>query len=107
MGIPHVQPGEVVNLYQLPAKLGLEKTFALTKTKQMEVIRMTIPKGKIIPAHQVTGEVSIFCLDGKVEFQIEEKLNELSSGDWLYMNGGDKHSLRAVTDSSLLVTISL
>jgi hypothetical protein len=30
---------------------------------------------------------------------------DLTSGDWLYLDGGDMHSLKALQDSSLLLTI--
>jgi quercetin dioxygenase-like cupin family protein len=107
MSATHVKPGEVINLSKLPDDVPSDKSFALSKTEHMEIIRMTIAKDKQIPSHQVPGEITVFCLEGNVEFQVDEKKNNLSAGDWLYLSGGQSHSLQAFEDSSLLVTILL
>jgi quercetin dioxygenase-like cupin family protein len=46
-------------------------------------------------------------LEGKVEFGVGDLVRELTAGEFLYVEGGCKHSLRARDDSSLLVTIVL
>jgi hypothetical protein len=40
-------------------------------------------------------------------FSTEESECELTAGKLLYLSGSDEHALRAVEDSSLLVTILL
>jgi len=73
----------------------------------MEVIRMVLPSGKHIAEHQVPGEISVQCLKGRVSFDVEGVKAELEEGDWLYLNGGQRHALTALSDAVLLVTILL
>ena len=87
--------------------MPIDETVALTKTKSMEIIRMVLPAGKTIPEHKVDGEITVQCLKGEVNFGVEGKNQTLTEGDFIYLNGGQKHDLYAVTDSVLLVTILL
>lgn len=100
-----IEPGEVINLYSLTDDMPENATLALMKTSDMEAIRMVLPKGKEINEHNVDGEVSVQCLEGKTEFTVEGKKHVLSSGDWLYLSRNQPHSLRAIRDTILLVTI--
>ena len=53
------------------------------------------------------GEITVQCLEGKVEFRVGELERELTAGTLLHLEGADEHSLYAAEDSSLLVTIIL
>lgn len=101
----HISPGDVINLWTLNDEMPPESTFALVKTGDMEVIRMVLPEGKKVDEHSVKGEVSVQCLDGKTLFTVKDKELELKKGDWLYLKRNEPHSLKALTDSVLLVTI--
>ncbi|HUG71775.1 MAG TPA: cupin domain-containing protein [Pirellulaceae bacterium] len=79
----------------------------LVKTDSLEVIRLVLPAGKDIKPHEVPGEITVQCLEGKVAFRTESSELELTAGKMIYLAGSDKHSVRAVEDSSLLVTILL
>jgi quercetin dioxygenase-like cupin family protein len=105
MAQKRIEPGEVVNLYNLKDDMPEDATLALMKTEYMEAIRMVLPKGKEITEHSVEGEMSVQCLEGKTEFDIENKTHILTEGDWLYLSRNQPHSLRVVEDSVLLVTI--
>jgi len=107
MGIQHCEPGTVVNLLHLDTRLPSEATFALVKTKQMEVIRMLLPQGKKIPMHKVTGEITVQCMVGRITFNVESEAHEMKAGDWLFLSGSQEHSLEAFEDSVLLITILL
>ncbi len=77
------------------------------KTESLEVIRIVMQGGKDIAWHEVPGEITVQCLEGKVEFRVGELNRELTAGTLLYLEGADAHSLHANADSSLLVTILL
>ncbi|MGM0546883.1 MAG: cupin domain-containing protein [Bacteroidota bacterium] len=100
-----IAPSEVINLYSLPNDLPDDATLALMKTRDMEVIRMILPKEKDITEHSVDGQISVQCLEGKTEFYVEGEKHILTSGDWLYLNRNQPHALKAIRDSILLVTI--
>ena len=107
MAIPHAKPGEVVDVRPLGAALTKTITQTIVKTDDLEVIRIVLPAGNDLPPHQVPGEITVQCLEGKVTFRVGEVDRELTAGKMLYLEGGSKHSLRASENSSLLVTILL
>ncbi len=105
MAILHAQSGEVVDVRPLGAELPNATTHALIMNKHFEVIRMVLPAGKEIPEHQAKGEIIVHCLEGLVAFNTSEKEMELGGGHLLHLNAGEPHALRAVEDSSVLLTI--
>ena len=106
MSIPHVKSGEVVQLPLGPA-LGSAKTTTLVKTTDLELIRLVLPAGKEIPTHKAPGEITVQCLEGRVAFTAEGKTQELANGQLLYLTAGETHALKAIENSSLLVTLLL
>jgi len=100
-----INPGEVLNLYELREEMPNDASLALVKTSDMEVIRMVLPKGKEITEHSVNGQISVQCLKGKITFSTGKKATDLTKGDWLYLQRNQSHSLQALADSVLLVTI--
>ena len=78
------------------------------KTDRLEVIRLVVPAGKDIPPHQVAGEITVQCLEGRVAFTAGGATRELAGGQMLYLAGNEPHSLRGIEDApSVLVTILL
>jgi len=91
----------------LGARLKERVTTTLIKTYALEVLRLVLPSGTQIARHQVMGEITVQCLEGQVAFDAGGTVRELRAGDLLYLEAGTPHSLRAVEDSSVLVTILL
>lgn len=106
MSIPHLKSGEIVQLL-LGNALGDSKTTTLVKTTDLELIRLIIPAGKIISFHKAPGEVIVHCLEGRVAFTAEDRTQELTVGQLLYLNAGVLHALKGIEDTSLLVTLLL
>jgi quercetin dioxygenase-like cupin family protein len=98
---------DVVDVRPLATGLDEARTTTLVKTYQLELIRLVLPAGKEISEHQVAGEITVQCLEGQVEFTSDDVTRALSAGELVYFPGGSKHSLRAVENSSLLLTILL
>lgn len=107
MAIPHAQPGEIVDVRPLGSALASAQTKVLIRAEQMEVIRLIVPAGKKIEEHQAKGEITVHCLEGKVEFTAFGKAQSLAAGELLYLRTGERHSVVGITDSSLLLTILL
>lgn len=105
MGLPHIEPGEVVSLGDLKSGLPSDTTVALMKTDSLEAIRMVLPAGKEIAEHSVPGEITVQCLSGKLTFFVEGEPRTLDEGQWLFLSGGTVHSLSVLEDCTLLVTI--
>jgi quercetin dioxygenase-like cupin family protein len=107
MAIPHAKSGEVIDLRFLGKALAQAVTNTLVKTDRLEVIRLVVSAGKDIPPHQVAGEITVQCLEGRVAFTAGGTTRELAAGQMLYLAGNEPHSLRGIEDASVLVTILL
>lgn len=105
MAQTHAKPGEVVDLRPLGQNLGHAKTIALVKTERFEAMRLIVRAGAEIPPHHVAGNIMLHCLEGHVVLGRTQSEIELASGDWLYLDGGEIHSLKGLQDSSLLLTV--
>ena len=107
MALPHAKPGESVNLSPLGEALRDARTQAIIKTDSFEAIRLILQAGTEIPSHKVPGELTLHCLEGRVSLGLTGSVINLRAGEWLYLNGGESHSVKAEEDSSLLLTIIL
>ncbi len=106
MALEHLQPGQVANVRPYGEALTTAANTALFKSAELEVMRLVLPKGKVMPAHQVVGEITIQCIEGVV--QIDANSNApvtLNAGELLFLTGGAPHALLALQDASVLVTI--
>jgi quercetin dioxygenase-like cupin family protein len=105
MSIQHFGPNELIDVSPLQDRFSGQKTSTLFKSTQMEVIRMVLPAGKMIAEHKAPGDISVHCLEGRVEFTASGTSHELSAGRMLYLQSGTPHSLKSLQDCSLLLTI--
>jgi len=105
MAILHAQPGEIISVRPLGEQLPSSQTTALIKTAQFEVIRLVLPAGKVIPEHRTAGEITVQCLEGKVNFTTSGVVKLLTAGDLIYLSAKEPHAVEALEQTSLLVTI--
>lgn len=105
MALDHATAGDIVDLSPLGAGLRTTRTHAITKTDQFEAIRLIVPAGKEIPAHEVSGSLTLQCLEGRAVIGLAGSEVEIKAGQWLYLDGGESHTVRGIEDASLLLTI--
>lgn len=105
MALHHAKAGEVVDLRPLADNLKNTKTAAIIKTQSFEAIRLVVPAGREIPPHEVSGNITLHCLEGHVSLGLAESHIELNAGEWVYLDGGEPHSVKGIEDSSILLTI--
>jgi quercetin dioxygenase-like cupin family protein len=104
MAVAHAAPGEVIDA--LPAgATSADLATTVIETKRLRVVRLVLPSGKEIPPHRAAGEITVHCLAGRVAFTALGGTRELAAGRLLYLPGGEEHSLRALDDAVVLVTI--
>src|SRR5690348_4952138 len=72
MAIPHAGPMDVIDVRPIGARFDEARTATLVKTDELEVVRLVLAAGKEIPAHQVPGEITVQCLEGRVDFSANE-----------------------------------
>ncbi len=107
MALPHLRPAQAVDVRPLGSRLASAKTVALFKSHELEVIRLVLLAGKSFPLHSVAGEVTIQCIEGKLEVATEGANRTLCAGQLLYLSAKVPHAVTAIEDASGLVTIVL
>lgn len=107
MAISHTRPFEVIDVGPLGADLAEAKTVTLFKTEHVQVIRLVLPQGKELLEHKAPGEIIVQCLEGRIAFTAMGRTEELEAGQLLYLSPAEPHSVRALENSSFLLTIVL
>ena len=106
MAISHANSGEPIDISPLGAKFDASQTVALFKSKNLEVMRLVLPKGKGMPMHSVPGDITMQCMEGTIEVVADGHAKPLAAGQLMYVAGGVPHSLTALADATVLVTIA-
>jgi quercetin dioxygenase-like cupin family protein len=107
MAIPHALPSQVTDILPTGARLPNQRTTALFKGKDLEVIRLALKAKKSLPPHMVAGEITIHCLEGVMSISVEGAEHVLRSGQLIYLSGNVVHGVTAIEDILALVTIAL
>jgi quercetin dioxygenase-like cupin family protein len=107
MAIPHAEPGDVIDVRPLGPALAGARSHALFKSDDLEVMRIVLRIGQAFPPHAVDGEITLQCLEGRIAFSCAAGLRELAAGELIHATRNEIHGLRAIEDSSLLLTIVL
>jgi quercetin dioxygenase-like cupin family protein len=105
MAIPHASAGLPEDLLSgdMPSEA---QTRALVKNDSFEAIRMAIPRGhEVCRHHQVEGPITVQCLTGEIAFTSNGNTRSVRAGHWLFLPGGVPHSITAVEDSLVLLTM--
>ncbi|MCM0609849.1 MAG: cupin domain-containing protein [Ideonella sp. WA131b] len=107
MSQPHAVSGDVIDIRPLGAALHEHVTSAFFKSAQLELVRLVMPRGKVMREHQVAGEITVLCIEGVIEFNVHGLTSRLTPGDLVHLHAGEPHSLQALSDVTALLTICL
>ena len=107
MALQHARSGQVVRIPPLSDPSIDGRTTAMIKADQLEVVRVVLPAGKVFPEHQVQGEITVICLEGRILFRTPATEQQMGPGDFIHIRRGEPHSLEAVEDALALLTICL
>ena len=94
-----------MKIIETPYQLGEKKKYA-QKALNFEgtvVMNMQIKAGEIIPEHDSECDVLVIVRKGKVLFNVEGTDTVLSNEKVLYMTPFEKHGLKALEDSDIIV----
>jgi quercetin dioxygenase-like cupin family protein len=78
----------------------------LVKADDLRVLLMAMEVGAKMKEHHADGTITIHVLQGVLFLRVQEKSQELQSGQILTLAPGIKHDVEARDDSAFLVTIS-
>jgi quercetin dioxygenase-like cupin family protein len=107
MAIPHARSGQVIDVRPLGPAFVDERTTALFKTDDLEVMRLVLPAGKSLPPHKVAGEITVQCIEGRIDVTLDGESRILDAGQLIYLARDVVHGVVALEDASVLVTIAL
>lgn len=107
MNVPHPLSEAIIDVRPLGDGFAAAKTTALAKTASLELIRLVVPAEKTIPEHHAKGDITVHCLEGRVDFVVGSVTRRLEAGQLLFVPKGERHSVHGIDDASLLVTIML
>jgi len=105
MALHHASSGQVVNLGALDVQAA--ETRALLKARDIEIMWLVVPAGKQVPTHAVSTSMTLQCMRGRVEVQLDGGVKLLEAEQIMYLAGGVPHGLHALEDSRLLMTVVL
>lgn len=73
--------------------------------KVSKVVQFSFPKGKLLDKHKTSSAILVSVISGKVRFQAEEEVI-LESGQLLSLEPNVEHSVEALEDSVMLLTMT-
>jgi len=107
MALKHAQPFEAIDVRPLGPRLADTLTTSLIKTHSLQLMRVVLRAGESLPEHHVRGEITVQCLEGQVRLPTAQHDIALSAGQVVLLPAAEPHAVRALTDTTLLVTVSL
>ena len=105
MATLHAASGELIDIHPFGEKLPQAKPATLVRSDHLEIFRSVLPAGSELPLHQVASVVTIQCLEGAVEIEAHGRSQLMREGTMLYLAPGEPHSVKALADSSILVSM--
>jgi quercetin dioxygenase-like cupin family protein len=108
MALEHASPLQPIRLHSDGTLPPDAVSVSLIKSADLQLLRVVLRAGGVLPAHWVVGECTIQCLSGSTQLLAGEKSIELETGDVVLVPRQQPHELRAPhEDCALLVTIRL
>lgn len=96
----------ILDARPLGSALGSCRTSVLRQHGNMRIVRLVLVEGKEIPGHTAAGEASLLCLEGKLVVTVEGSAMELQPGQLICFAAGETHAVKALEDSSALLTMA-
>ena len=78
----------------------------LLRTSNSRVVLFGFAEGQELSEHASTQHALVQILTGECDFSLEGKMHHLKPGDLLYMRPNAPHALKALTQFSMLLTLS-
>jgi len=89
-----------------PSKQG-HRQVSLIHRGPLRLVLFTLEPGGRLAEHRAPGHVVIHCLRGQIEVEAAGALERLGTNQALVLDPGVPHAVKALTESEMLLTISL
>jgi quercetin dioxygenase-like cupin family protein len=107
MALKHARAFEAIDLQPLAGQLAAAVSTSRIKSHHLQLMRVVLRAGQSLPEHQVPGEITLQCLEGRATVLTPGRRIELSACRLTLLPAGEPHAVHALDDTSLLVTVSL
>lgn len=107
MTVEHARSGDLLAVEPTDACRGVTGAVALVHDERLEVMRWVLPANREVPEHLAYGPLTVACLHGDVLLCLHDRERRMPAGSIAYLAAGERHALRALADSVLLVTMVL
>ncbi|WP_334107217.1 cupin domain-containing protein [Methylobacillus sp.] len=107
MSIQHCVPGEIIDISPFGGNFDSATSATLIRENHLEVFRFVLKAGKATPEHIAAGALTIQCIEGEVELVCCGQTQLLKANTLVYLKENDAHTVKALADSTLLITILL
>lgn len=84
---------------------GKVNSLTLSQTDGCKVTVFAIAQGEGMGSHAAPGDAMPFVLEGTAEIVISGVAHEVGAGEAIVIPSGAAHSLRAITDFKMLLTV--
>jgi quercetin dioxygenase-like cupin family protein len=98
-------PGDLIDVRPQGAAKMPAHTRTLLHSSTLEIVRLIVRAGQSIPQHKTKGELTVHCLEGRVNFTSAGKTLVLEAGKLVALPAGEPHAVEGIEDASLLLTI--
>jgi quercetin dioxygenase-like cupin family protein len=92
---------------QDPAQTGKDRTVILLKTDSLRVIFRSFSEGASLPTHKAPGPITVQVLEGQIEFTAGTQTTPVRKGEVLALESGVPHSVKALSNSAILITVAV
>lgn len=106
------EPGTVYDLEAALRQLKGDPTYqrghiarTLARLPDLRMVLIAIQGGHEIPEHDADDSVTIQVVSGRVQLVFEGREVELGAGQLITLEGGVPHSVRALEESALLLSL--
>jgi len=105
MALKHADFMEVVDLTITPAGAEAQGSASVLKTDRIQLMRLVMTAGQVLPEHRVPGEITIQCLSGEITVTSGTRSARLAPCQLVALEGDAPHAVHAHVDATLLVTL--
>jgi quercetin dioxygenase-like cupin family protein len=109
-----VNSSEAVRRFDLEAEIARfppdgpsgRRAEILLKEPRLRVVLVTMRAGTELQEHSAPGPITIQPLSGRFAFIADEREQEIATGTLVSVDGGVRHTVRALDDGAFLLTIA-
>jgi quercetin dioxygenase-like cupin family protein len=109
----HAVQGTAFDIVDIAREMRAQEAYArdghtartLVREADLRVVLMVLNTGSIIKEHRVAETAVVHSLEGHVRLRLPDKVADLPSGRLLVLESDLQHSVEALEESTLLLTI--